>query len=54
VGQAVAATGTTGQAPHQRFEIHHLHRISVAADPDGLPTALAGAWFNTFQMNVEV
>ncbi len=31
-----------GQAPHQRFEVHHLHPFSLSADSDGLPTAPAG------------
>jgi anti-sigma B factor antagonist len=54
VSQALAPAGTTGQAPHERFQIHHLHRISLSADTDGLPTALAGAWFNTFQASRSV
>jgi hypothetical protein len=53
VGEAVAASGAACQPPHQRFEIHHLHPFSLSADPDGLPTAAAVAWFNTFQIKME-
>ena len=47
VQQAVGAPGCATQPPHQRFEIHHLHPVSLPVGSDALPTAEPRSWFNT-------
>ena len=54
VGQALAAPGTTGQPPDERFEIHHLHRSSlVSATLTVCATAPAGGVVQYISVDVE-